>query len=112
MKRSLFLFLAAALCGGSALGADQANSPEARLRDALRNTMLQLRSVTAERDNPVCTIGDTPWGFNEAAVGSPRKAMRLVTPGDGNTSFNEAAVGSPRKGGRTRKKLRSNRQLQ
>lgn len=54
MKRPLFLLLAAALCGGSALsarGADQANTPEARLRDALRNTMLQLRSVTTERDN-------------------------------------------------------------
>jgi chromosome segregation ATPase len=54
MKRHLFLLLGAAtLLAGtfSATADDQANSPEARLRDALRNTMLQLRTVTTDRDN-------------------------------------------------------------
>ena len=36
---------------GILAGAPITASPEARLRDALRNTMLQLRSVTTERDN-------------------------------------------------------------
>ena len=38
------------LCALTARAADQPASPEARMRDMLRNTMLQLRNVTAERD--------------------------------------------------------------
>jgi len=52
MKRHLFILTAAAIfLSAASMRADDANSPEARLRDALRNTMLQLRSVSTERDN-------------------------------------------------------------
>ena len=53
MKRHLSLFLAGALlfAGAFAVQADDQASPEARLRDALRNTLLQLRTVTTDRDN-------------------------------------------------------------
>ena len=61
MKRHLlFLFAGAALLAGpiAASGDDQSNSPEARLRDALRNTMLQLRTVTTDRDNLQAQVTD------------------------------------------------------
>jgi uncharacterized protein YoxC len=61
MKRHLFLLLAAATLFTGALPAsadDQSNSPEARLRDALRNTMLQLRTVTTDRDNLSAQVDD------------------------------------------------------
>jgi peptidoglycan hydrolase CwlO-like protein len=61
MKRHPFLLLAAAalLAGAfAASGDDQSNSPEARLRDALRSTMLQLRSVTSDRDNLQAQVTD------------------------------------------------------
>ena len=52
MKRHLSILLTASLLiAGAARGDDQASSPEARLRDALRNTMMQLRTVTTDRDN-------------------------------------------------------------
>jgi septal ring factor EnvC (AmiA/AmiB activator) len=37
---------------------DQANSVESRLRDALKNTMLQLRTVTTDRDNLQAQVTD------------------------------------------------------
>jgi len=61
MKRHFRLLLATAalFAGPFALhGQDQAASPEARLRDALRNTLLQLRSVTADRDNLQAQLTD------------------------------------------------------
>jgi peptidoglycan hydrolase CwlO-like protein len=61
MKLHLFLLLAAATLLTGAFPAradDQANSPEARLRDALRNTMLQLRTVTTDRDNLQAQVDD------------------------------------------------------
>jgi chromosome segregation ATPase len=60
MKRHLTLILASAilLAGTSAVRADDQNSPEARLRDALRNTMIQLRTVSADRDNIQAQLTD------------------------------------------------------
>jgi uncharacterized protein (DUF3084 family) len=61
MKRQLSILLGAAvlLAGGFAARADdQANSPEARLRDALKNTMLQLRTVTTQNDNLQAQVND------------------------------------------------------
>jgi len=64
MKRQFFLLLAAtALVAGlltalTARGADQTGSPEARLRDALRNTMVQLRTVSTDRDNLQAQVTD------------------------------------------------------
>jgi len=61
MQRSPFLLIAAAalLAGAfAASGDDQASSPETRLRDALRNTMLQLRAVTSDRDNLQAQVTD------------------------------------------------------
>jgi chromosome segregation ATPase len=61
MKPSLHLILGAAIVfagGVAARGDDQANSPEARLRDALKNTMMQLRTVTTDRDNLQAQVDD------------------------------------------------------
>jgi chromosome segregation ATPase len=60
MKRHLHLLLAAAalLAGIAAARGDDANSPVARLHDALKNTMLQLRTVTADRDNLQAQVTD------------------------------------------------------
>jgi hypothetical protein len=62
MKRSqYFLYLIAAgilLAGACAAEADQAATPESRMRDALRNTMLQLRTVTTDRDNLQAQVDD------------------------------------------------------
>lgn len=62
MKRQPLLIAAAALllAGGltAAVADDQSNSPEARLREALKNTMLQLRTVTADRDNLQAQVTD------------------------------------------------------
>jgi hypothetical protein len=54
------LFAAAALLAAAfpAAGQDQANSPETRLREALRNTVLQLRTVTTDRDNLQAQVTD------------------------------------------------------
>ena len=60
MKIPLFLLIAsAALVAGpfSAPGQEQA-SVESRLRDALKNTMLQLRTVTTDRDNLQAQVTD------------------------------------------------------
>jgi septal ring factor EnvC (AmiA/AmiB activator) len=56
----VILLAAAALLAGpfSARAQDQANSTESRLRDALKNTMLQLRTVTADRDNFQAQVTD------------------------------------------------------
>jgi chromosome segregation ATPase len=60
MKRHLLLALGAALLAiaPSASAQDQSSSPEARLREALRNTMLQLRTVTSDRDNLQAQLTD------------------------------------------------------
>jgi len=59
MKHPIFPFLAAFLLAAALASADDSsNSPEARLRDALRNTMLQLRTVTADRDNLQAQLTD------------------------------------------------------
>lgn len=54
------LLIAAALlaCALAARGDDQASSAESRLRDALKNSMLQLRTVTADRDNLQAQVTD------------------------------------------------------
>jgi hypothetical protein len=60
MKKQLTLLLAVALLAGalSASGDDQADSQVTRLKDALRNTMLELRTVTADRDNQAAQVAD------------------------------------------------------
>jgi chromosome segregation ATPase len=61
MKIPLRLLLASALllAGSAAAPAqDQANTVETRLRDALKNTMLQLRTVTTDRDNLQAQVTD------------------------------------------------------
>jgi peptidoglycan hydrolase CwlO-like protein len=60
MKRHLLLILtAAALLGAmAARGDDQSNSPEDRLRDAYKNAVMQLRTVTADRDNLQAQVTD------------------------------------------------------
>ena len=62
MKRSqYFLHLIAAgvlLAGACAANAEQAATPESRMRDALRNTMTQLRTVTTDRDNLQAQVDD------------------------------------------------------
>jgi len=59
-KRHSPLPLLAALLftGFASASADEAASPEARLRDALRNTLLQLRTVTTDRDNLQAQLAD------------------------------------------------------
>jgi chromosome segregation ATPase len=54
------LLMAAALLAGAVVTtrADQADTTESRLRDALRNTMLQLRTVTTDRDNFQAQVTD------------------------------------------------------
>lgn len=66
-KSCLFLLVTIALCA-AARSAEDANSPEARLRDALRNTMLQLRSVTTERDNLQAQEADMESQKNQLAA--------------------------------------------
>jgi peptidoglycan hydrolase CwlO-like protein len=59
MKRQLTLLpllpillgAAVVFSGAIVARADESNSPETRLREALRNTLLQLRTVNADRDN-------------------------------------------------------------
>jgi septal ring factor EnvC (AmiA/AmiB activator) len=50
MRPRHFILLAALLCAVLPVHADDADTIS-RLKDALRNTMLQLRTVTADRDN-------------------------------------------------------------
>jgi septal ring factor EnvC (AmiA/AmiB activator) len=50
MRPRHFILLAALLCSVLPVHADDADTIS-RLKDALRNTMLQLRTVTADRDN-------------------------------------------------------------
>jgi len=58
MRNHLLTLLAAiALLAAPAGRADDASN-EARLRDALKNTMLQLRSVTTDRDNLQAQLSD------------------------------------------------------
>jgi len=60
MKRQFFTLIAAAvLCAVpvASLRADQ-DPAVARLKDALKNTMLQLRNVTADRDNLQSQLAD------------------------------------------------------
>ena len=59
MKRYFCYLLAATvlLAGGFAARADQA-SPESRLRDALKTTLLQLRTVTAKADDLQAQVDD------------------------------------------------------
>jgi chromosome segregation ATPase len=54
----LILFAAFALLAAPAGRADDASTTESRLRDALRNTMLQLRSVSSDRDNLQAQLTD------------------------------------------------------
>ena len=56
MKRNLLLLLALGFPFASQ-AQDQA-SPETRLRDALKSTMLQLRTVTTDRDNLQAQVTD------------------------------------------------------
>lgn len=81
------LFLAALFCASAraSLGADQPNSPEARLRDALRNTMLQLRSVTTERDNLQAQEIDMESQKNQLAAQVAALAKQSATDKDANT---------------------------
>jgi chromosome segregation ATPase len=61
MKPYLRLLLASTLLLAGSMTApaqDQANSVESRLRDALKSTMLQLRTVTADRDNLQAQVTD------------------------------------------------------
>ncbi len=61
MRKQLFTLLAATafLTGGAAVTrADQADSGVSRLRDALKNTMMQLRTVTTDRDNLQAQVAD------------------------------------------------------
>jgi chromosome segregation ATPase len=60
MKPHLHLLLASALflAGAFAASAQEQASPESRLRDALRNTLLQLRTVTTDRDNLQAQVTD------------------------------------------------------
>ena len=67
MRKLLLFLMAAGTLGAAALG-DDANSPEARLRDALRNTMLQLRSVSTERDNLQAQEADMESQKNQLAA--------------------------------------------
>ncbi len=48
MPRKLLIFIAAAFLSGALQAADPVNTGEARLREALRNTMLQLRDAEAQ----------------------------------------------------------------
>jgi chromosome segregation ATPase len=57
MRTRHFILLAAAFCAVGTARADQADAI-ARLKDALKNTMLQLRSVTADRDNLQAQVSD------------------------------------------------------
>jgi bacterioferritin (cytochrome b1) len=60
MKVHLRLLLSSALLLGCACAApaQEQASPESRLRDALKNTLLQLRTVTTDRDNLQAQVTD------------------------------------------------------
>ncbi len=59
MKRFLLpLALGALLMGALAASADDQNSPEERLRETLKSTLLQLRSVTEQRDDLQAQVTD------------------------------------------------------
>lgn len=59
MKRHLCLLLAASALAARPLtaAADEAGT-ESRLRDALKNTMLQMRTISADRDNLQAQVAD------------------------------------------------------
>jgi septal ring factor EnvC (AmiA/AmiB activator) len=58
MRNQLLLAAAFCACALPAARADQADTTETRLRDALRNTMLQLRTVTSDRDDLQAQVTD------------------------------------------------------
>jgi len=61
MKRALHLLLVVAVVFAGAIaarGEDQANSPEVRLKEALKNMALQMRTVTTDRDNLQAQVDD------------------------------------------------------
>lgn len=61
MRNPLFTLLALAAvlsCGGAFTRADEPSSAEGRLRDALKNTMIQLRTATANNDNLTAQLAD------------------------------------------------------
>jgi chromosome segregation ATPase len=57
MRTRNFILLAAAFCAVATARADQTDAIN-RLKEALRDTMLQLRSVTADRDNLQAQMAD------------------------------------------------------
>jgi len=108
MKRhlSLLTLAAAALfAGGLAVhGDDQANSPEARLRDALRNTLMQLRKVTTDRDNlqgqvddlktQVDTLTKQAADLTKKAISAQDADNKTITVLKGQVSDQEGSIAS------------------
>lgn len=88
MKRHSFLLIAAAALFAGAFaagGADQTNSPEARLRDALRSALLQLRTVTTDRDNLQAQVTDLQSQKDDLTAQVATLTKRAIADKDADT---------------------------
>jgi chromosome segregation ATPase len=83
--RSILILAGVALAALVPARGDDANSPETRLRDALKNTMLQLRTVTQQRDDLQNQVSDL-----QGQVDDTTKKLAALTKQAADTQATDA----------------------
>jgi len=82
---SILILAGVALLALVSARGDDANSPETRLRDALKNTMLQLRTVTQQRDDLQNQVSDL-----QGQVDDTTKKLAALTKQAADTQATDA----------------------